>query len=141
MTKHSVNLDIKYFEPVYLGEITLLIFDKQVITDYKEGDSVLLQNSSYVVLKKIKNIEMKSFGDISDDEARKAGFINKDFLQDELVRRFEIDGLSFILGIDDLLLFCVYLEDDNKSDIFTFNSSQFRPVYYMNKEGLDGKEI
>ena len=84
---------------------------------------------------------MKSFGDISDDEARKAGFINKDFLQDELVRRFEIDGLSFILGIDDLLLFCVYLEDDNKSDIFTFNSSQFRPVYYMNKEGLDGKEI
>lgn len=141
MTKHSVNLDIKYFEPVYLDEITLLIFDKQVITDYKEGDSVLLQNSSYVVSKKIKSIEMKSFGDISDDEARKAGFINKDFLQDELVRRFEIDGLSFILGIDDLLLFCVYLEDDNKSDIFTFNSSQFRPVYYMNKEGLDGKEI
>lgn len=140
MTEHPINIDTKYFEPTQQNQITLLLFNKQVITDYKPGDTIKLQNAAYTVTKKIKNIEIKSFGDITDKEAQKAGFLNKDFLKDELIQRFRIDGLNYTLGIDDLLLFCIHLQE-NKPNTIIFNSKKYKPIYYTLKEELDDKEI
>ena len=107
MTEHNINIDTKYFEPVHNGQITLLIFNKKIING-KPGDTLTLQNGSYTVTTTITKIETKSFGELTEQEAQQAGFLNKDFLKDELIKRFNITIFDFLRKIDDLLIYCIH---------------------------------
>lgn len=119
MQKHNIKIDKKYFEPIRNKEITLLIFKKQCVYDFEDGDCVLAQfGSSYDVEAEISRTYYKSFKDITEEEAKAAGFLNKDFLKDELISVYDLKGLfSFVTGydIDDELFFLVELKDDEKN--------------------------
>lgn len=130
MTEHNININTKYFEPVHDGKITLLIFDKK-IADCKPGDTITLRNGNYTVSKKIKKTEIKSFGDLTEQEAKAAGFINKDFLKDELIDRFDIGPFDFLTGISENLIYCIYLQLTNTK--YTMN------MYTIKEDELDEK--
>lgn len=119
MTEHNINIDTKYFEPVHDKKITLLIFDKKII-DCKPNDKLTLQNGSYSVTATIEKTEIKSFGELTEKEVQKAGFITKDFLKDEMFRRFDIQPIDFLRTIDGFLIYCIYLKEQSK---YTFNIS------------------
>ena len=94
---HNVKLPVKYFEPIRNKEITLLIFERKVIDKFSQGDRISLRNGGYEVNSLIEDTYIKSFGEITEEEAKRAGFLNKDFLKDELSQRFNIDGLDILL--------------------------------------------
>lgn len=112
MKQHDIHIDTKYFEPIREGQITLLIFDKKEISPDK-GDYVEARKGGYSVKAVVEETYIKSFVEITEEEAKAAGFLNKDFLKDELIRRFKIDTLDQLLNtIDNYLFFLVKL--DNK---------------------------
>lgn len=94
---HNINLPTKYFEPIRNKEITLLIFERKVIDKFSQGDKISLRNGGYEVEALIEDTYIKSFGEITKEEAKRAGFLNKDFLKDELSQRFKIDGIDILL--------------------------------------------
>ena len=56
---------------------------------------------------------MKAFSDITDDEAQRAGFLNADFLKDELINEYDLKPIyHYDTGndIDKELFFLVELE-------------------------------
>ena len=107
---HDVKLPVKYFEPVRKKEIKLLIFERKVIDKFSQGDKISLRNGGYEVEALIGDTYIKSFGEITEKEAKKAGFLNKDFLKDELICRFKIDALeTFLTNFDSRIFFFVDL--------------------------------
>lgn len=96
--EHKIHLDRKFFEPIKEGKITLLVFDKKNIGEWKSGDYVYMNYGAYEVSASIKNTYVKAYEDITDEEANKMGFLNKDFLADDIIRRFNIDSLDFFLN-------------------------------------------
>ena len=107
---HDVKLPVKYFEPVRKKEIKLLIFERKVIDKFSQGDKISLRNGGYEVEALIGDTYIKSFGEITEKEAKKAGFLNKDFLKDELISRFKIDALeTFLTNFDSRIFFFVDL--------------------------------
>lgn len=94
---HDIKLPVKYFEPIQNEEITLLIFERKVIDKFSHGDRISLRNGGYEVNSLIEDTYIKSFGEITEEEVKRAGFLNKDFLKDELSQRFNIDGLDILL--------------------------------------------
>ena len=107
---HDINLPVKYFEPIRNEEITLLIFERKVIDKFSQGDKISLRNGGYEVEALIGDTYIKSFGEITEKEAKKAGFLNKDFLKDELISRFKIDALeTFLTNFDSRIFFFVDL--------------------------------
>lgn len=119
MKKHTISIDTKYFEPIRKGQISLLIFNKKILNE-NEVDYIEAQKGGYSVIAKIEKCYVKSFGEITDEEAREAGFLNKDFLKDELIRRFKIDTLDQLLNhLDEYLFFLVKVsKKDEKSTLF-----------------------
>ena len=107
---HDAKLPVKYFEPVRKKEIKLLIFERKVIDKFSQGDKISLRNGGYEVEALIGDTYIKSFGEITEKEAKKAGFLNKDFLKDELISRFKIDALeTFLTNFDSRIFFFVDL--------------------------------
>lgn len=107
---HDAKLPVKYFEPVRKKEIKLLIFERKVIDKFSQGDKISLRNGGYEVEALIGDTYIKSFGEITEKEAKKAGFLNKDFLKDELICRFKIDVLeTFLTNFDSRIFFFVDL--------------------------------
>ena len=90
MKTHDISIEQKYFEPIRQGKISLLIFNKKIIDDVEPGDLILASKGNYGVEAVISSIEYKAFKDITEEEAALAGFLNKDFLKDELLNRFEL---------------------------------------------------
>ena len=113
MKQHDIHIDTKYFEPIRNGQITLLIFDKKEINP-EPGDCVVARRGEYSVKATVEDCYIKSFSEITEGEAKAAGFISKDFLKDELIRRFKIDTLDQLLNtIDNYLFFLIKLEKNN----------------------------
>ena len=107
---HNVSLPVKYFEPIRKKEIKLLIFERKVIDKFSQGDKISLRSGGYEVEVPIGNTYIKSFGEITEKEAKKAGFLNKDFLKDELICRFKIDTLeTFLTNFDSRIFFFIDL--------------------------------
>lgn len=91
MKVHNINIDSKYFEPIREGKITLLIFNKKVLYGIEQDDCIIASKGSYDVKAKIVRTYIKSFKEITENEAQKMGFLDKNFLKDELVRNFDLD--------------------------------------------------
>ena len=108
-THYLKNLDYKYIKGIEDGQISLLIFTKQKIHDVNSGDilqiitSRLTDNLEVVILK----TEYKSFEELTEKEAKKAGFSNKDFLKDELLRTNDFDIITKFDELKDVILFLV----------------------------------
>ena len=101
MKTHDISIEQKYFEPIRQGKISLLIFNKKIIDDAEPGDLILASKGNYGVEAVISSIEYKAFKDITEEEAALAGFLNKDFLKDELLNRFELKPkFSLVEGND-----------------------------------------
>lgn len=112
MKQHDIHIDTKYFEPIRNGQITLLIFNKKEINP-EPGDCVEARRGEYSVKATVEDCYIKSFSEITEDEAKAAGFITKDFLKDELIRRFKIDTLDQLLNtIDNYLFFLIKIKQD-----------------------------
>lgn len=117
MKVHNISIDRKYYEPIRNGKITLLIFDKKVIQDGEIGDYILASHGSYDVKSRIVKAYVKAFENITEEEARKSGFITKDFLKDELINRFDLKAtFSFELGssIDNELFYIIEIANDKE---------------------------
>lgn len=108
MKTYDINIDTKYFEPIRNGQITTLIFNRKPI-DYVNGESaeILAKSGEYTVRADINKVYVKSFGDITEQEAVSAGFLNKDFLADELQRRFKMEPIDILLNSIDSYLFYI----------------------------------
>lgn len=118
MQIHNINIDNKYFEPIRENKITLLIFKTKVISNEKPGDYILASKGVYEIKAKIKKTFMKSFSDVTDKEANMAGFLNRDFLKDELVRQFDLEPIfNFEHGttINDEIFYFIEIESENKT--------------------------
>lgn len=121
---HDINLPVKYFEPIQNKKIKLLIFDKKVINEYSEGDKISIKKGAYEVSSLIKKTYIKSFGEITPKEVEKAGFISKDFLKDELISRFDIDGFEVLLGdFDSRIFFFIELKEEKEEKEKTYFSN------------------
>lgn len=148
MEVHNISINRKYFEPIRDGTISLLIFKKKVIHNGKIGDYILASFGSYDVKAKISGISIKAFEDITEKEARMAGFLNKDFLKDNLISEFDLKSnfnvLSSLENIDDELFFLVELKidedhtmlnnwgyDETKVTLYSkdFNKEFYNPEY------------
>lgn len=130
MTVHNISIDNKYFEPIRNKQITLLIFKEKVIHDEQPGDCIVFSKGSYDVKSIIKRTYLKSFKDITEEESRAAGSLNKDFLKDRLINEFGLKPMLKIPGIDDLdseLFFLIELGESNEihnttSDVNLYSS-------------------
>lgn len=112
MQVHNISIDKKYFEPIRNGQITLLIFKQKIIEEGNPGDYVLASKGNYDVKAKITRTYIKAFNDITDEEAQKAGFLNKDFLEDELVNKYNLSpsfniSSNFLSTINEELFFLI----------------------------------
>lgn len=109
-TTYDINIERKYFEPIRQGKITLLIFNTKIIHNAEPGDYILASKGVYDVKAKIIETKIKSFKDITEEEAKLSGFLNKDFLKDELLSRFDLQT-KFTLeegkNIDDEIFFLI----------------------------------
>ena len=117
MKVHNISINRKYFEPIREGQISLLIFNKKKISDAQPGDFILASFGSYNVKAKISRVYMKAFEDITDEEAVKAGFLNKDFLEESLVHDFDLKPVNDYFGscnIDTNLFFLIELNTSEK---------------------------
>lgn len=115
MTEHNINIERKYFEPIHKGQITLLIFKTQEILELSENDTIKARSGVYEVEAKIESCYIKCFQKVTDEEARKAGFLNKEFLKEELIKRFDLKPIISFLddNIDKELFFFIKLEQKN----------------------------
>ena len=123
MKTHTINIDTKYFEPIRNGEITLLLFDKKIF-DPETTDYIEARRGEYSVLAGVEECYIKSFAEVTDEEATAAGFLNRDFLKDELIRRFKIDTLDQLLNTIDEYLFFFVKVSPYKKNFFDFKSKQ-----------------
>lgn len=144
MKVHDISIEKKYFEPIRQGKITLLIFDKKIIHDAEPGDFVLASKGVYDVKAKIFDTEIKSFKDITEEEAKLAGFLNKDFLKDELLNRFDLQT-KFTLeegkNIDDEIFFLIKVNTtkdqyniDNPIKVSLYKNKYNTELYQVNPE-------
>lgn len=146
MKVHDISISRKYFEPIREGQISLLIFNKKKISDAQPGDFILASYGNYNVKAKISRIYMKAFEDITEEEAKNAGFLNKDFLEDFLINEFSLKPIISHFGtpkIDEELLFLIELntEDENhfminnpiKVNLYSkeYNKEFYNPEYDM----------
>lgn len=133
MKVHDISIESKYFESIREGKITLLIFDTEVIHDVEPGDSISASKGIYNVQADIVETDVKSFRDITDEEAGLAGFLNKDFLKDELLNRFDLKpNFSFEKGkdIDNKIFFLIKINTKKES---TFTIKPVKVNLYKNK--------
>ena len=118
MKVHDISINRKYFEPIREGKIKLLIFKKKVIDNINIGDYILASVHNYEVKAKINGFSIKAFSDITEKEARQAGFLTKDFLRDELIRQYklrdEIPLCSMAPNIDSELFFLINIETEDE---------------------------
>ena len=124
MKVHNISIDSKYFEPIREGKITLLIFDTKIIHDSQPGDYIVASKGIYDVKAKISSTYIKAFRDITDEEAAEAGFLNRDFLKDELLSRFELNPVfSFETGksIDNDIFFLIKI-NTKEEEHYTINN-------------------
>ena len=146
MKVHDISISRKYFEPIRKGQISLLIFNKKKISDAQPGDFILASYGNYDVKAKISRIYMKAFEDITEEEAKNAGFLNKDFLEEFLINEFSLKPIISYFGaptIDEELLFLIELntKDENHSLINNpvkvnlyskeYNKEFYNPEYDM----------
>lgn len=114
MEQYSISLETKYFEPIRNGEITLLIFDRKQISP-EVGDCIEARKGQYSVKAMVVDSYIKTFSEITEREAKAAGFVSKDFLKDELIRRFNIDTLDYLLNsIDDYMFFLIKISQNSR---------------------------
>ena len=117
MKTHHISIKRKYFEPIRKGTITLLIFNKKIIYDAQPGDYIQASFGIYDVKAKISKTYIKSFKEITEKEAKQAGFLTKDFLNDELITEFELTP-KYHLGeknnIDDEIFFLIKLHNNEE---------------------------
>lgn len=135
MQIHDVSINNKYFEPIREGKITLLIFKQKVIHDETPGDFLLASRGSYDIKAKIIRTYLKSFKNITDEEARKAGFLNKDFLKDELIQLYDLKPyFSFETGsnIDNEIFFLVEVSTNAKPK-FELKDEHIKVNLYSNQ--------
>lgn len=136
MKVHNININNKFFEPINNGQITLLIFDKKKIHNEKPGDCIVSKVGAYEIRAVIKKTYIKSFDEITDEEAIKAGFLNKDFLKDDLINRFDIEplfDLEKITTIKDELFFLIEIEGSKKE----LNNNTLNVNLYTNESNKD----
>lgn len=134
MKMHDININRKYFEPIRKGEIKLLIFNKKVIHNEEPGDCIVAKIGSYDIKAKIKRTYMKSFEEVTETEAKDAGFLNKDFLKDNLIQELDLNTVfSFEAGrtINNELLFFIEL-DFSEEKILPNNVDLYRREYDKN---------
>ena len=134
MKEHNISIDKKYFEPVREGKITLLFFNRKIIHNEEPGDCLIASRGSYDVKGTIKRTYMKSFHDITNEEAQKGGFLNKDFLKDNLIKEFDLDpifDIEVLSKIDDEIFFIIELENMKKDEYInnTFNVDLYTKEY------------
>lgn len=125
MKTYNINIETKYFEPIRKGQITLLIFDKKYI-DYVDGEEaeIIAKKGNYTIKADIKEAYIKSFKEITEEEAISAGFLNKDFLSDELQRRFNLNSLDIILNdINSYLFYLVRISPQKQENSLFFNNT------------------
>ena len=103
MKVHNINIDRKYFEPIREGKITLLIFKTKVLKNASPGDCILAAKGNYDIKTRFSKYYIKAFEDITEEEARKAGFLNKDFLKEELIHKYDLNPIfDFIDGVSSI---------------------------------------
>ena len=134
MTQHNIRIDKKYFEPIRRGEITLLIFKRQEIFNPQPNDTIFSNHGSYEIEATIKNTQIKSFKYITEEEARAAGFLNRDFLKEELILKFELkpDFALYTKDIDKELFFLIELKSDEdlKTDKVDLYNIHYNKEFY-----------
>lgn len=146
MKMHNISIDRKYFEPIRDGRISLLIFDKKVLKNVTTGDCGIASVGNYDVKFKILRTYVKAFEDITDNEAMKAGFLNKDFLKDSLINDFDLKPVFSIalgLNIDSTLFFIVEIspefEEENSQDSVKVNL--YKNTYDTNIYEIDWEDL
>lgn len=115
MKENSLTLPWMYFSGLKRGEIRILFFDKFPFKeDVKKGDLITFVNFNSKIKMYFNYSEILPFKDVTDDIAKKAGFINRDLLAEHLIKRFNIESYSFIgePAIDDELFYMLVLVDD-----------------------------
>ena len=137
MKVHNISIDKKYFEPIRNGQITLLIFKHKIIDDGNPGDYIVASQGNYDIKSRLKRTYIKAFMDITDEEAQQAGFLNKDFLEEELVKKYDLKpsfNLFSEIGmetIDKEFFFLVAIDTDEQS---FFSQNGFKNVNLYSKE-------
>ena len=117
MQVHNISIKHKYFEPIRNGIINLLIFKTKVLDKESPGDYILAAKGNYDIKAKISRTYIKAFRDITNEEAKRAGFLNKDFLKEELIKEYDLNTVFSLASghcIDEELFFLVEL--NNKED-------------------------
>lgn len=142
MKVHDININRKYFEPIREGKIKLLIFKKKVIDDINIGDYILASFHNYEVKAKINGFSIKAFSDITEKEARQAGFLTKDFLRDELIIQYKLREevtLSIVPNIDSELFFLINIETEDEEHQLL--SSSIKVNLYKNSSTFYNKKF
>ena len=127
MKVHNISINRKYFEPIREGQITLLIFNKKEISDAQPGDFILSSFGIYNIKAKISRVYIKAFEDITEEEAKNAGFLNKDFLQENLINELDLKSTTTCFGapnIDKELLFLIELNTEEEEHSMLNNSTK-----------------
>lgn len=147
MKVHNISINQKYFEPIREGKISLLFFKTKVVRDGQPGDYILASKGNYDVKAKIVRTYIKAFEDVTDKEAQKAGFLNKDFLRDELANRYDLKQFFDVItgtSIDEEIFFLIELNTNEEEHVAINNpvrvnlySKQYNKEFY-NPE-YDGK--
>lgn len=135
MQIHDISINNKYFEPIRDGQITLLIFKQKTIHNETPGDFLLASRGSYDVKAKIIKTYLKTFKDITDKEARKAGFLNKDFLKDELIQQYDLKPyFNFETGsnIDNEIFFLIEITNKKEPE-FKIKDEHIKVNLYSNQ--------
>ena len=137
MQIHSIDIDEKYLKGIEAGKITLLVFTRKIIHDYTPGDVLELKSGVSRIRTRIIKGYLKSFKEINETEAVSAGFLNKDFLKDDLYNHNDFDIITKLYGIDDVLLFLLsvvkedsYVEQETDDKIL---NDEYTINYTINK--------
>lgn len=109
MEGFSKILSWELFRGIKEGKITSLIFDEDVFQDVKEGELVEFCFGEEKLKMYFISSKIVSFHDITDEDAKSCGFLNRDLLAHYLIEKHQIS--SFFLGkypyFFDKKLFCI----------------------------------
>lgn len=112
MTTHEIFIDRKYFEPIREGKITLLIFKQKVIENPSIDDYIKASFGAYEIKARIVDYFYKTFGEITENDSRKAGFISKDFLRDELHHKYQLNSTDYLGDYSGEIFFCIEIDNE-----------------------------
>ena len=84
-------LSWELFRGIKEGKITSLIFDEEIFQGIKQGDLIEFVSLDEKIKMYFISSKIISFQDITDEDAKDCGFINRDLLAHYLMNKYNID--------------------------------------------------